>query len=110
MLSNHHYLGQIFKFMLKPLIVWPDKGAIKSNLPKSFKAAASNTRCKIDCTEIFVERPRSLFLQAATWSDYKKHNTIKVLVGITPTGTISFLSKAYGGRASDVFITRDRKF
>lgn len=31
-----------------------------------------------------------------------------MLVGITPTGTIFFLSEAYVGRPSDVFITRDK--
>ena len=32
------------------------------------------------------------------------------MVGITPTGFISFLSSCYGGRASDKFITRDSGF
>ena len=59
----------------------------------------------IDCTEVFIERPRHLELQAQTWSDYKKHNTVKVLVGIAPNGAISFLSKAWEGRASDKKIT-----
>ncbi|XP_066263269.1 uncharacterized protein [Branchiostoma lanceolatum] len=95
---------------LQPLIVWPSRGAIARTLPPQFKKKCSKIRCIIDCTEIFIERPRSLDLQAATWSDYKKHNTMKVLVGITPNGHISFLSKAYGGRASDVFITRNSGF
>ena len=33
-----------------------------------------------------------------------QHNTIKILIGITPNGHISFLSKAYGGWASGVHI------
>ena len=48
--------------------------------------------------------------QAATWSDYKHHNTIKSLIGISPSGFITFLSSGYGGRASDKFITKDRGF
>lgn len=32
---------------------------------------------------------------------------MKYLIGITPQGTISFISKAYGGRASDKFITEE---
>ena len=32
---------------------------------------------------------------------YKKHNTLKVLVAVTPTGSISFLSRAWGGKISD---------
>ena len=48
--------------------------------------------------------------QAATWSDYKHHNTIKSLIGISPSGFVTFLSSGYGGRASDKFITKDRGF
>ena len=58
---------------------------------------------------MFIERPKSLSAQAATWSDYKHHNTIKFLVGITPTRFISFLS-GYVDRVSDKFITRDSAF
>lgn len=45
--------------------------------------------------------------RAQTWSNYKHHNTIKFLIGITPQGAISFISKGYGGRASDKFITEN---
>ena len=40
----------------------------------------------------------------------KHHNTIKFLVGISPSGFITFLSSCYGGRASDKFITKDSGF
>ena len=36
--------------------------------------------------------------------------TVKFLVGIAPSGMISFLSKACGGRASDQHITRESGF
>ena len=49
----------------------------------------------IDCTEIFIERARNLTVRALTWSNYKHHNTIKILVGMAPTGAISFLSKVF---------------
>ena len=35
---------------------------------------------------------------------------MKLFVGITPNGQISFLSNAYGGRASDVHIVRKSGF
>ena len=44
------------------------------------------------------------------WSDYKSHNTVKFLVGISPTGYITFLSSCYGGRASDRFVCQDSNF
>ena len=74
------------------------------------EAGYTKTRCIIDCTEVFIERPKSLDAQAATWSDYKKHNTIKFLIGISPCGFITYISDSYGGRAPDQFICIDSTF
>ena len=64
----------------------------------------------IDCTEIFIETPSTPSLRAATWSDYKQHNTAKVLVSVIPNGAFNFISKAWGGRTSDVHLTRESSF
>ena len=45
--------------------------------------------------------------QKATWSEYKQHNTIKALVGITPNGYFGFLSKFWSGNTSDRKITQE---
>ena len=37
--------------------------------------------------------------------NYKHHNTVKILIGITPQGSICFTSKALGGRTSDKYLT-----
>jgi hypothetical protein len=44
------------------------------------------------------------------YSRYKSCYTIKVTVGKTPNGSVCFLSKSYGGRSSDFYITNDRGF
>lgn len=49
----------------------------------------------------FIDKPRNCTVQAMTYSLYKHHNTAKVLVGITPTGIITFISHPYGGNTSD---------
>ena len=45
-------------------------------LPKQF-AGYNNTRMIIDATEVKIEKPTDLKLQAATWSNYKrKYSTL----------------------------------
>lgn len=36
-----------------------------------------------------------------TYSNYKSHNTIKFLVGISPTGSITFLYRTWGRKTSN---------
>ena len=45
-------------------------------------------------------------LQSSTWSNYKQHNTTKFPNGITPNGTITFVSPAFIGSISDLELTR----
>lgn len=81
---------------LKHLIVWPSKEVIATNMPDCFNKFSS-TRVIIDCTEFFIEIPSSLVNQTITYSSCKSHNTFKLLVGISPTGVVKFLSKLWGG-------------
>ena len=55
----------------------------------------------IDCFEVFLERPTNLLAIAQTFSSYKHHNTEKYLIGITPPGTVSYISHGWCGRVSD---------
>ena len=85
---------------LLPFVHWPEKEDVLRTLPSVFRGTYKNTRVIIDCTDIFIERPGNLTARAATWSSYKSNNTLKYLVGVTPCGAISFVSRAFGGRTS----------
>lgn len=96
--------------VLKPLIKWPSKGAIRKNMPKIFKCNLKRCRCIINCTEVLIARPSNLNSRAQIWSNYKHTNTIKYLIGFTSAGAISFLSAGWGGWVSDKQITKESGF
>ena len=88
----------------EPFIHWPTREENERAYPKCFEKFP-NTIGIIDCTEGAIEKPSLAKAQAQTYSTYKSKNTWKSLICITPSGTISYVSKTYGGCASDRFIT-----
>ena len=68
---------------LKPLIFWPDRKLIKRYMPKSLKRCKKLV-CTIDCSETMVEKPRDRETYCLSFSEYKRHTTVKYLVAIAP--------------------------
>ena len=96
---------------LAPLISWPDRERLWRTMPMSFQYAfGKQVTVIIDCFEVFIERPTNLLARAQTFSNYKHHNTMKILIGITPQGTVCFVSEAWGGRTSDKYLTENCGF
>ena len=69
-------------------------------MPESFR-----DQYPLDATEIYVEQPRLPELQQMTFSNYKNDNTYKTLIGISPFGAITFVSKFFPGSISDKELT-----
>jgi len=75
-------------------------------MPECFQKSFGNkVAVIIDCFEIFIEHPSNLRARTLTWWNYKHKNTVKLLVGILPQGTVRFISEAWGGRVSDKYLT-----
>ena len=68
-------LYHVFK---EVLITWPSKELEKRHLLKFF-FKYPRTRVIIDCTGLKIEKPGAPSSQKVTWSDYKSHNTFKLL-------------------------------
>uniref|UniRef100_A0A7M5X0V0 DDE Tnp4 domain-containing protein n=1 Tax=Clytia hemisphaerica TaxID=252671 RepID=A0A7M5X0V0_9CNID len=90
---------------LEFLIHWPEREQLRKTMPGCILDNFEKCAVILDCFEIFIEKPTDLTARAQTWSQYKHHNTVKVLLGMTPQGTISFISQPWGGRASDIHVT-----
>ncbi|XP_034235759.1 uncharacterized protein LOC117642061 [Thrips palmi] len=98
----------VMALRLKSFIMWPEREVLMKTMPECFrKSFGTSVTLIIDCFEVFIEKPSNLLAKVGTYSKYKKHNTAKYLIGITPQGTISYISKAYVGRIQDTELTND---
>ena len=104
-LRKFHLVLDLAAMKTKFLIQWPEREVLRLTMPTTFRKCFKNCCVIIDHTEIFIERPSDLLARAQVWSNYKHHSTLKFLIGITPQGTISFVSQCAGGRMSDKEIT-----
>ena len=71
-----------------------------------YRKHSPNCLVIIDCFEILLDGPTNLLAKAQTHSSYKHHNIVKYVIGITPQGTVSFISGC-GGRVSDKHLTEN---
>ncbi|CAN7988290.1 unnamed protein product [Ixodes hexagonus] len=85
-------------------IQWFSREVVQASMPSSFRLNYPNCRVIVDCSEVRIEKPGKVADRVNCWSNYKSDFTLKFLVGITPSGYITFISDVFGGRSSDTYI------
>lgn len=106
---NHKTLSAVFEdtihvlhARLRLLVHWPERHCLQVTMPHHFTETFGNHIVFIiKCLEICIERPPRVKARAQTFSHLKGTHTIKYVMGMTPLGVVSFLSKGWGGLASD---------
>lgn len=105
------YFGRMIKILrmiLENFICTESRDLINNNMPRYFTRFTS-CRYVLDCTEIPLCSPRCIRCRTQTYSHYKGRHTLKVLIGVSPSGLITYVSPFFGGKASDKFIFNTTK-
>lgn len=104
----HRILGLLYvTICCPPLAPLPAPENFRDGAMPCFKdfQLFRNVAMILDCTEFFMQTASDLEAQRLTFSRYKHHNTLKVLVAIGQSGQVVFVALCYGGRISDKEIT-----
>ncbi|XP_069356230.1 uncharacterized protein [Maniola hyperantus] len=81
--------------------LWINRDAVSYYMPLDFSDKYPDTRVIIDAIECPIQKPCLPTTQQITFSMLKNRNTVKLLIGIAPSGLITYISPCYGGSASD---------
>ena len=82
-------------------IIWFSRDQVDARMPPAFKALFPKARALLDCTEVFIQQPKTQEQKVLCFSNYKSHLTLKFLVSSAPSGEIVHLSPCFGGRSTD---------
>ncbi len=88
---------------IKPLGHWPPKEEVRDCFPTSVTGMFEDAHAIIDASEIEIEQPQHT-------QCFPNYNTLKFLIGITPSGEIIFISRSFGCGTSDIDLTEKSGF
>ena len=80
---------------------WPSSEDVKASMAECFRANYPDTFIILDATELCTEIHSCLALQWQLYSSYKSRTTLKDFIGISPNGSICFVSELWSGSISD---------
>lgn len=106
--QGHIYLGQVEYHGHQTLAI--NREELWQTMPRCFEFSfGKRTTVIIECFEVFTERPTNLLARCQTFSSYKCHNKVKVLIEITPQETIFLLCRRLGIGESNVWLVSNCK-
>lgn len=107
--ASKHFSTTLFILFksLKLFVKWPERSILMNHIPPCFRNSTfkSNITVIIDCFEIKIQVPGPMLARCNVFSNYKNAHTVKVLIGVSASGAIIFVSRPYGGRVSDKYVT-----
>lgn len=113
---SHQYGGEILACWIpflaakmRPFVSWINRHELE-RLPEAFRGIFRKCVGVLDCFELQVQKTSKRSDRQQMWSDYKARHTAKFLVAMGPTGVIMYVSKAYGGRMSDIEVVKKSPF
>lgn len=99
-----YVMNDCLRFALMP----PGKLSAALHTPAKFVDCFGDSRVFLfDCFEVRCNCPGRPKAGISHFSGYKRTHTVKFLIVGHPDGTIGFVSKAFGGRCSDLFVTQN---
>ena len=87
-----YWIDIISRELQQPLS-WLDHELVQETLLDYLKLKYTRTKCSMDCSEVFIQRPTSL---SASTEMHSSHNTVNFVVAINPTGAIIYMYKSWG--------------
>ena len=100
-------MDNVLYFKLGNVTIWPTQEQVDEYMPESFKRVYPSTRSIIACIIIawwlLATFPETIIIvnESALHLHYKSHVTYKVLIGISRSGSVTFIIQMYHGSISD---------
>ena len=80
---------------------WPSWEDVKASMAECFRANYPDTFIVLDATRVVHRNSQLSDLAVKLYSSYKCRTTLKDLIGISPNGSIYFVSELWSGPISD---------
>ena len=107
--ASNYFVATVFALVhvFQQEMPFPSQAIIRGSSPETYVEMFGHNRVRIiiDATNVNIPTSSDPQVQTATYSSYYGGNVVKLLVGISPSGAITFVSLPFPGKISDVDLT-----